>query len=438
MEIGEYIEVLRKPSKTWLFSQDISEERIHVLSKIASEGSPNIIFRLIEFLKDKNGNVRLAACTTIIHLFYKLDSKIGYYDTLKHCDISEADIDFYRLSFPRKQYLELLAIGSLNGSGYVREKAINKLQEMADPRAIQFLIYRLADWVLPVRQAALQGIQHFKKEIFIDSLIDNLPIFEWLQKVERLDLGGVYQDVIVYITWTNRAYVIAKFENYPDKSRLLIAKHISTSLADHSNELKLFLDDRHFLIRLIAVVHFDKLDQTEITQLLNDKSSKVRLQTLYCLKDKKEFKNVMKNYVADNSSTIRQYARFVMKQDGVNFAEVYNQNLLKGNMIVGSLFGLAEIGAKQYSETVTKYLNNHNIKVKKAAFVSLSRLDEESAYTFVFANLDSPYVGLRNVIINYLCVNIKTEGLFKARDIFKTGDYELKRSMLKLLNAFGG
>lgn len=438
MEIWQYIEVLRQPSKTWFFSKDKTKEKINALTKIANDGYPSLIYSLTDFLKDDNKEIRDTTCRTITYLFKKIDSKKGYYDTLKHCGISKSDIDFYEANFPTVQFVELLAISSLNGSGYVREKAVKKLAQVENPRAIQFLIYRLADWVLPVRQVALKGIENYKSTAYIDSLIENLPIFEWLQKVERTDLSGVYQDIIKFIASTNRDYVIASFKKYPDKLRLLLAKHISSSLNDYPKELKLFLNDKHFLIRNLAIDHFDKLGQNDIDQLLNDKSANIRLQTLYCLKSQNGFETTVKKYLADNSATIRHYARFTLKKANIDFADFYNQNLTERNQIAGSLSGLAEIEAKQYSETVKEYLNDNKVRIKKTAFLALCKLDEESAYEFAFANLDSSYLGLRNLITEFLSHIPRQEVLAKARDIYQTGNYDLKKSMLKLFNKVGG
>lgn len=438
MEIWQYIEILRRPNKNWFFSKDNTEEKINALTKIANDGYPSLIYSLTEFLKDNNKEIRETTCRTITYLFKKIDSKKGYYDTLKHCSISKSDIDFYEANFPKEQYVELLAISSLNGSGYVREKAVKKLSKVDSSRAIQFLIYRLADWVLPVRQAALNGIDNYKTTNYIDSLIENLPIFEWLQKVERTDLSGIYQDICEFIASTNRAYVIDNFKKYPDKLRILLARHISSSLSDNPQELKLFLTDKHFLIRNLAINHFDKLGQTEIEQLLNDKSANVRLQTLYCLKDQNGFEITAKKFLADNSATIRHFARFTLKQSNVDFAKFHNDNLQERKQIIGSLSGLAESEGKQYSETVKSYLNDKKIRVKKTAFLALCKLDEESAYDFAFANLNSQYLGLRNVIIEFLSHIPRQEVLTKAKSIYETGNYDLKKSMLKLFNKVGG
>ncbi len=438
MEIWQYIEVLRRPNKTWFFSKDNTEKKINALTKIANDGYPSLICSLTEFLKDDNKEIRETTCKTITHLYKKIDNKKGYYDTLKHCSISKTDIDFYETNFPKEQYVVLLAISSLNGSGYIREKAVKKLSQVDSPRAIQFLIYRLADWVLPVRQAALKGIDNYKTTNYIDSLIENLPIFEGLQKVERTDLSGIYQDIVEFIVSTNRSYVIDNFKKYPDKLRVLLARHISSSLSDNPHELKLFLTDKHFLIRSLSIQHFDKLEQVEIEQLLHDKSAKVRLQTLYSLKAQNGFETIAKKFLADNSSTIRHFSRFTLKQTNMEFAKFYNDNLQENKQFIGSLSGLAETEGKQYSETVKSYLKHKKIRVKKTAFLALCKLDEESAYDFAFANLDSPYLGLRNVIIEFLSRIPRQEVLTKARSIYETGNYDSKKSMLKLFNKIGG
>jgi len=412
--------------------------KINALTIIANEGSPNLISSLIEFLKDDNIEIRETTCRTITHLFRKIDSKKEYYETLKHCNISKSDIDFYEANFPKEQFVELLAISSLNGSGYVREKAVKKLSEIDSPRAIQFLIYRIADWVLLVRQAAVNGIENYKTIYYIDSLIDNLPIFEWLQKVERTDLSGIYKDIVEFIATTNRTYVIDNFKKYPDKLRILLARHISNLLSGNSQELKLFLTDKHFLIRTLAINHFDKLGQAEIEQLLNDESANVRIQILYCLKEQNNFETTVKNFLADNSATIRHFARFMLKQSNIDFAKFYNENLQESKQVIGSLSGLAETECKQYSETVKTYLNDKKIRVKKTAFLALCKLDEESAYAFAFANLDSPYLGLRNILIEFLSHIPRNEVMTKARNIYEIGNYELKKSMLKLFNKVGG
>ena len=441
MEIWQYIEVLRQRKKIRFFlkkEDDNFDEKINALTKIADKGSPTDIYSLIDFLKDSDEKIRHAVCETIIRLFKKIDSKKGYYSALKYCKISQSDIKFYKSNFSKEQYVELLAISSLNESGYVREKAVSKLANIESPRAIQFIIYRLADWVPQVRQTAISGIENYKSIIYIDDLIENLPILAWLQKVERTNLSKIYQDIIEYIATTNRDLVITNFKKYPDILRLFLAKHISSFPIDRLTEINLFLTDRHFLVRSQVLVHFDQLEEWEVSKLLNDKSAKVRLQTLHRLKGQEGFELIIENFLADDSAMIRHFARFTLKESDINFADFYNGNLRKNNQIIGSMAGLAELEADQYKDSVKKYLTDNKLKFRRNAFLALCKLDKEAAYEFALTNLDSSFEGLRNLSIDYLSRIPRQEVFTKARNAYKTGDNELKKSMLKLFNKIGG
>ena len=139
-----------------------------------------------------------------------------------------------------------------------------------------------------------------------------------------------------------------------------------------------------------------------------------------------------------NSASIRHFARFSLKQANINFGEFYKQNLENGNQIIGSLTGLAEVEAKQFADTIKVFLGSDKIKVRKTAFLALQKLDIENAYEFALINLSCPYLGLRNVITDFLSVIARQEVLEKARECYKTGGYEIKKSMLKLFSNIGG
>ena len=100
MDTWQYIEILRRPNKTWSFSKDHIDKKINALSKIANDGYPSIISGLIEFLKDRNKEIRETTCRTITHLFKKINNKKEYYNTLKNCGISKSDIEFAQQRIP--------------------------------------------------------------------------------------------------------------------------------------------------------------------------------------------------------------------------------------------------------------------------------------------------------------------------------------------------
>lgn len=347
-------------------------------------------------------------------------------------------MDFYEANFTQADFTELLAISSLNGNGYVRQKATQRLAEIARPRAILFLVFRLADWVSQVRTEALNGLENYKSIEYIDILIENLPIFNWLQKVERTNLSGVHEEIVDFIVNTNRPYVIANFARYPDSIRLLIGQYIAKSMLNVAQELKLLLADRHFLIRSLAVDHFTNLDDQDVLNLLKDKSAKIRLRMLHQLKTRKDFENIAFDFIADESATIRHFSRFLLQDKVKDFADIYQENLKMGKQIVGSLAGLSDLDAKQYAGEVTTFLNHRKIKIKKAAFLASRKLDEKSAYQFALAHLGSDQIGIRNLAVEYLASFSSMEVLAKARTLYKMGEPGLRRSMLNLFSKIGG
>lgn len=437
MELWNYLQILGQKTQGWLFKKDNFEERIIALNKISELGYPSLIPNLIPYLKDDNKVIQQTTCKIIIEFFNRINTKKNYYASLKHCDISTSDIFYYQQTFSNEQYLTLLSIASLNGNGYVREKAIDKLIETNNEKAIPFIVYRLADWVHAVRQSALKGIEVYKKEEFIDSLVENLTIFEWLKKVERTDLSSVYSDIMKFVVEENNQYIIDNFKTFSDKTRIVIAKQISSLDNIKLEVLKVLLDDKHFLVRNFALLHFDKITQIEIDKLLNDKSSRVRIQVLYNLKDKAEFPEIVYPFLSDNSTSVREFARYSLKNNITDFATIYNDNLINRKNINGSLSGLGETNGKQFIETLEIYLKDIKIKVRKTAFLALKKLDSEKAYDFALQNLDSEFIGIRNVVIEFLSIYSRQEVLQKAKETYSNGSIEIKKSMLKLFSKIG-
>lgn len=437
MELWNYIQILGQKKQGWLFKKDNVEERLVALTKILEFGCPSSIQSLIPFLKDDNKEIRQTTCNVIIELFKKIETKKGFYDTLKHCDISKSDIDFYSQNFSHQECLTLYSIATLNSSGYVREKAVKKLADTNNEKAIPFIVYRLADWVQAVRETALKSIENFKEPEFINALIDNLTIFEWLQKVERTDLSSVHSDIMNFVVVKNKQFVIENFCSFSDRTRIVIAKQISNSASIELSELKILLNDKHFLVRNFALSHFDKLTQIEIDNLLTDKSARIRLQTLYNLKGKESFSKTVFLFLSDNSASIREFVRHSLKNMVSDFATIYNDNLQNKFNVIGSLSGLAETNGKSFVGSIVPYLTDKKIKVRKTAFLALKQLDNEKAYDFALQNLDSEFIGIRNVIIEYLSNNATKDVLEKARTIYSNGQYELKIAMLKLFSKVG-
>ncbi len=437
MELWYYLQILRTKKQGWLFKKDDTKDRLSALDKISELSSIADIPVLIPFLTDSNRVIQETVCNIIIALFNCIEHQKEYYNILQVCNISKSDLDLYELVFTKEQLITLLAIASLNGSGYVREKAVNKLAYTENESAIQFIVYRLADWVPAIRQDASKALNEFKKPLYIKALINNLSLFEWLQKVRRVDLGFVYSDIMEFIIEQNQSYIVENFRTFNDRTRIIIAKKLCTKANTDSKILQLLLKDKHFLIRSFVFLVFEQLNKNAVNSLLRDKSASIRIQTLYKLKNTDGFNELVFRFLADNSAAIRDFARFRLKNNNTDFATIYNDYLLKNEFVVGALNGLGETNSKKYINTIERFLTDKKIKVRKAAFYALKKLAPEKAYRFAFENLDSECIGLRNLSIEYLSTRATPEVLSRAREIYTNGDYALKKGMLRLFSKIG-
>ncbi|RBL90146.1 HEAT repeat domain-containing protein [Chitinophaga flava] len=439
MDLWQYISILRQPDKTGIFRKDNTNEKLEALEKIRAEGYPGLIYCLIPLLKStSHPNIREAICDTIVHLFRKMKTRGRLYETVNQCEISTSDIDFYEAAFQKNQLIVLLAISSLNGDGYLREKAVKRLAALQTPEAIPFLIYRLADWVPQVRQSAIEALTPLTRPDFIDAFVTHLPLLQWLRQVQRTDPGPVAEEIRDFIIHRNRAIVLQHFSRYPDKARLILAQQLSASYAGDSRELSIFIRDQLYLIRLQALEHFGDLSTTAIEKLLTDKSPKVRIHTLYKLQGAANFHNIIQRFIADDAASIRSFARFVLKENEIDYKTIYYNNLQENRQISGSMAGLAETGAKEHAAAVERFLHHPFPHICCTAFLALTKLDEPKARSFAINHMANEIPGIRNVTIGYLSRVADKAVLETARLHFKTGSIEIKKSMLKLFSQSGG
>src|SRR5690606_7937759 len=132
-----------------------------------------------------------------------------------------------------------------------------------------------------------------------------------------------------------------------------------------------------------------------------------------------DFSKLIFHFLSDNSATIREFARYTLKNDISDFATIYNENLKAKLNIIGSLSGLAETNGKQFAETLIPFLSDKKLKIRKTAFLALKHLDNSKAYDYALQNLDSEYIGIRNQIIDYFSNLATQEVLEKARRTYE-------------------
>lgn len=438
MNLWDCIEILQKPEKGKLFgNQKLLNKKIAALHRLSEIGHPSIIYQLIPYLQHSSKQLSSAVLKTTQKLFVKLKGKKAYYASLKYCPITKEDIEYYRANFTPKECLLLLKISSLNGNGYVREQAVRLLGDSGEAEVLPFLIFRLADWVPEIRVSANQELEKFFLPHFLRDLLANLSLFHFLQKVERINLLASYQRLISFATVNHRLRTLEIFPTIKDKERRLLAYEISLTLSS-AHEINLLVNDKHFLIRLLALDHFDRSNEEQRLRLLQDRSARVRQSALLCYKGSELFEKLLKGFVADTSGNIRQMARFYLKEQGIDFRQLYLQNLSRKQAIIGSLLGLLDLRAEDCADRIEAFLKSEKIREVKTAFFVLSNLQPASVDVFAREKLFTSQPGLQNLIIAHWAKRPNREIIAMAREKYMEADLKLKLAILKLFSLRGG
>lgn len=435
-EIWQYYKILNQKNSLWInvFKSELNN-KLNALEHIVELGQISDI-RQLSYTLYRNKNIEKQIWEAAAHIYLQYYSDGNHYDSLRECVIELNDIEFFESYENLEVRTILLSIASMNSNGYVREKAVKALIKTQHPIAIQFILYRISDWVEPIRKLAVNGIGTYMKLDYLPVFIKNLKTIENYKHIERIDLIDIYTKIADFISIENRQFVIQNFKKFLDTERQILSKYLLKKPSINNDELNLMVHDQHFLVRNELLNRIETLDETFIQILLRDKSAFIRLKTLYGIKNRPEFKRIIRDFVADHSERVRLFARYTLKEESLNFSSIYIQNLESGLQQIGSILGLAETGNKSDAHYFQRLLDHPQLN--QYAFKALSKLNTEMAYQFALSHFETNSTGLRKVIFNFLTENFTQEVHSKARDLFQKSEDKTKIKLLKMFSKVGG
>lgn len=442
-DINHCIQILNERPK-WFFQKDNIAEKLQCFDTIQEIGTPSIIYSLFGFLKSDNAVIQEKSAETILHLFSKLKSQNDYADSLKHLNVDKSDLDSYRVDFDEKTYLQLLGIASLNSSGYVREKAVKELARLKNADGLKFILLRLSDWVVLVRKAATEAINSYMDTAYIDEFLKQLSTIDWLLNVKRVDLTETHKRIIEFILkqeFSDEFY--SKINQLDDKTRLRCYRNLFKHTKPSKEQVSSIFKDKSFLIRLEVLKQlsfFDTEFQKElITVSLQDQSARIRVNALYATKPySPDFDNKIENLLSDQSSSVRELCRHLLKSKGFDFSEIYRERIKKGQFLSGSLIGLSEVGANDDLQIFEQHINSNNSKIIIGCLTAINKFNPDKAKHHSLELLTHFIKRVRNKAAEILAKGCDSDTLQKVRQIYLAGDYEIKKSTLNLYNKIGG
>ena len=427
------------------FQKDGIIKKLKCFETIQKIGTPATIYFLIDFLKNANILIQEKSAETILYLFGKLKSQNDYSNSLKHLNINKDDLDSYRINFDENTYLQLLGIASLNSSGYVREKAVRELGRLKHIHGLKFVLLRLSDWVLPVRSVATEVINSYLDTVYIDELLKQLSIIDWLLNVKRVDLVETHTRIIGFILkqeFSDEFY--NKIKRLDDKTRLHYYKNLFRCTKPSKEQLSKIVKDKNFLIRLEVLKQVSLIDPEAQKQLiaasLTDKSARVRVNALYATKPyNPAFNNEIKNLLSDQSAPVREVSRHLLKSKNADFAEIYRQRINKKQFLSGSLIGLSEVGTDEDLQIFEQHLTSNESKIVIGCLTAINKINPEKSIHHALKLLTHSIKKVRNTVIEILAKGCDLQTLHEIRQIYLAGsNHEIRKTILKLYGKIGG
>lgn len=397
------------------------------------------IVTILDYTLNPDFEIANKAAKTVHRLFnsVKVLKNKTLYLTFRYLKINKSDINKFR-RFDKEIEITLLCITSMNGNGYSREKALTRLIELKMQRTIPFILFRLADWITPIREKAEAATTNFLTAENTIYFIQNHKLINWLLHIERTDLSELYNQIIKSIISNKSAY--ERIITLNDGERFFYFKLFAKSGLIDSILINQMLTDKYYLIRFLLIKHLNKLEdlKTTLPKLLSDKSLQVRQGAINLIsnQDLKEYEAILKELISDNSTSVRFKARTLLsKISDYDYKKMYRVNISNNHNLIGSILGLSEVSDKIEVPIFQDLLDSKKGKIRSASLIGIYNIDNklgiETAYKILESNNT---VNTRRVAESILAkegININ-----RLRNLYDVTDLAGKRIILRLFNRY--
>ena len=361
------------------------------------------------------------------------------YETFRYLRINKTDIKKFD-RFDKEIKITLLYIASMNGNGYSREEALKRLLELQTQKTIPFILFRLADWVAPIRETAEIAIQKLLVAKNTTYFIQNHKLISWLLQVQRADLSVLYNQIINSVT--QKRLAPEQLKRLKEGDRFFYFKSLAKKGLLDNELINQMRTDKYYLIRVLLIKHFDIVTNKKavLIKLLTDKSQKVRQGAVSLIEKQEvnEYETVLSGLIFDKSTSVRVEARRLLnKICDCDFVKIYQESISNQRQIIGSILGLSEVSDKSEIPLIEKYLDSNRARLKTASLIGIYNLDSnigtEKAYQIL--ETEKP-VSTRRAAESLLA----KQGIdFKRlRKLYDLTDSTGKKIILRLFNQFRG
>lgn len=401
----------------------------------------NQITHIFGYLSSSDQFLAKKAASKINDIFRndKEFSKKEVYNMFKYLQIKVSDFKKFK-TFPPEEAETIYCLASLNHSGYVRQKAIEMLEQSPTPFSFKYVIYRCGDWVQNVRKSALNTFENYLSNDHNITLIENHDLIEWLLKVQRVDLGQLVERIeSIAFSSTQIDSTLSLSDSLNESSRLFLFKGlIKRNQIDNEVKSKM-VNDKYYLIRLLLTDQLSNEDSAILDQLLFDKSSKVRLRAIQIARNINYTINEqnLELLACDSSAGVREIARKQLSTKKIDFREFYLEKLSL-SLSYGALLGLREFITSKDEDILIDILRNESAKIRAVALFSMLKVNPPLAKDKALTGIASFTIKEKKVAVAILKEIGSSSDLPFLRKEFGQADMISQKFILRIINDISG
>lgn len=430
--------IFKKRNESGFVNQIQQKQYVPNFDNMTEFGDINSIFK---YVVNADMNIAQKAAETIHRLLNNINTfrHKELYENFKYIKIDKSDIENFE-RFPQEIKVSLLCVTTLNENGYTREKALIKLTGIKEEKVVPFVLFRLADWVQPIREKAENIVEEYLTEGNTVFLIQNHKLINWLLSLYRKNLSSLHNKIINSIT--NKRLDKKDLLILNDGERFFYYKSLFQNKKFDEELTNQILNDKYYLVRLLLIDNLKQIKEPKeiIFGLLTDKSQKIRQKALNFVSQQnlKDYQSFLELLIYDNSAFVRFESRKLLAQIGTwDFREVYKESISRSENLTGSILGLSEIGNINDIPVILKFLNSDKVKVKTASLIGVYNIDKDIATAKSYEILSGLNPISTKKAAEYVLINQGVD-IMRLRQMYDLADFTSKKIILKLINIFGG
>jgi len=334
-------------------------------------------------------------------------------------------------------YSTVMGFVSSHPSGYVREAAVQELADIHDGSELPFLLIRLNDWVVNVRDAANVALKHRLRPFYATAFASNLDLVQRLLDWKRADHASFVQSVFKLLQDTDGGKIIIDGLKSTNRSVKRISYRLAWGLAatDVKELLTQALNDNDLVIARLAMRGIrSRLNKNELAECLPMALAShfmaVRREALdiYCQAIPEEAHRRLQSALLDRHSSIRQFVRYSLAY----------RRAIKDSKQSGALFaalgGLGETGTQADGSAIEPFVTHALSSIRKMALRSLAKLCVEKHLDLFTRMLGDSSPGVSRIAKNALLSRIVLVQPDKVWDVLLSAEADyIRRHALAVL-----